>query len=298
MFLQKGDILKSMTGYSRITESTEDVTYSLELKGVNHKYFTASFALPSLFSSFEVRSLPIIREYVKRGSILVKADIRGDFESGLVKPDIALAKAYYEAMVSVKEELGIESDGINVSDIIGVRELFKMELNPQSEEHIWDGFKNVLRKALKSYNVSREIEGEKLKKYLTDYLNDFEELVRTMYSYEEANRERYREMIVEKIGKFSNVEIDRERLEQEVILMIQRSDIGEELSRLESHISRARELMNSSDPTGGELDFIFQEFSREMNTLSNKSKIHEVLNSVVKGKTLIKKLREQVQNIE
>ncbi len=290
--------MKSMTGYSRITESANGVTYSLELKGVNHKYFTASFALSPLFSSFEVRSLPVIREYVKRGSIFVKTDIQGDFESDLVKPDIALAKAYYKAIVSVKEELGIKSNGVNVSDIIGVRDLFKMELSPKIEERIWNGFENALKKALNFYNISREIEGEKLKKYLTDYLNDFETLVRTMHSYEEANRERYREMITEKIEKFSSVEIDRERLEQEVILMIQRSDIGEELSRLEGHISRARELMNSSDPTGGELDFIFQEFSREMNTLSNKSKIHEVLNSVVKGKTLIKKLREQVQNIE
>ncbi len=298
MFLQKGDILKSMTGYSRIAESTDGVTYSLELKGVNHKYFSASFSVPLLFSSFEIRSLPVIREYVKRGSIFIKADIRGDFESDLVKPDIALAKAYYEAMVSVKKELGIKSDSIKVSDIVGIRELFKMELNPQIEERIWNGFEIALRKALESYNISREIEGGKLKKYLTGYLNDLEELVKTMHSYEEANRERYKEMIIEKIEKFSEVEIDEQRLEQEVIFMIQRSDIGEELSRLESHISRVRELMNSSDSTGGELDFVFQELGREMNTLSNKSKIHEVLNLVVKGKTLIKKLREQVQNIE
>ncbi len=287
-----------MTGYSKILNSVDGITYSLEIKGVNHKYLNVSFSIPSLFSSFEVKSLPIIREYVKRGSISVKADIRGEFESDLVKPDLALAKAYYKAMNLVKEELGISTGEINVGDILNIRELFKMELDEKKEEDIWAGFEKSLRQALEEYNSSREIEGKKLYEYLFEYVNEMENLVKSMQKYEEENRRRYEELIRERLEKFPDVKIDEERLEQEVVIMIQRADIGEELSRLQAHILRAKDLMKSEDSIGSELDFVFQEFGREMNTLSNKSKIPEVLNLVVNGKTLIKKLREQAQNVE
>jgi len=290
--------LKSMTGYSRIVESVRGVTYSLELKSVNHKYLNVSFSLPSLFSSFEFKSLPIIREYVKRGSLLVKAEMRGDFESELVQPDLALAKAYYKAIIEIKKELNLNSSGVNIGDIMGVQDLFRTNLTPKLEKTIWEGFEQVLRKGLELYNRSRESEGEKLKEYLLGYLDDLENTVKKMHSYESANRDRYREIILERIGEFSDVEIDEQRLEQEIIFMIQRSDIGEELSRLKGHILRARELLNTNEAVGSELDFIFQELGREMNTLSNKSKIPEILNPVVKAKSIIKKLREQVQNAE
>jgi len=290
--------LRSMTGYSKILQSVNDISYSLEIKGVNHRYLNVSFSISSLFSSFEVKALPIVREYVKRGSVSIKADIRGEFESNLVKPDIALAKAYYKAMNSIKEELGISTGEINVGDILNIRELFKMELDEEREKTIWIGFEDTLRKALDEYNSTREIEGKKLYEYLKEYVDEMESLVKSMKAYEERNREKYEEIIRERLEKFSTVEVDRDRLEQEIVMMIQRADIGEELSRLDAHIIRARQLMESNEAVGGELDFVFQEFGREMNTLSNKSKIPEVLNLVVRGKTLIKKLREQVQNIE
>ncbi len=290
--------MRSMTGYSKILQSVNDISYSLEIKGVNHRYLNVSFSISSLFSSFEVKALPIVREYVKRGSVSIKADIRGEFESNLVKPDIALAKAYYKAMNSIKEELGISTGEINVGDILNIRELFKMELDEEREKTIWIGFEDTLRKALDEYNSTREIEGKKLYEYLKEYVDEMESLVKSMKAYEERNREKYEEIIRERLEKFSTVEVDRDRLEQEIVMMIQRADIGEELSRLDAHIIRARQLMESNEAVGGELDFVFQEFGREMNTLSNKSKIPEVLNLVVRGKTLIKKLREQVQNIE
>jgi uncharacterized protein (TIGR00255 family) len=296
--MQGGFFMKSMTGYAKILKSVEGVTYSLEIKGVNHKYLNVSFSIPSLFSSFEVKALPVIREYVKRGSLFVKVDIRGDFEADLVKPDIALAKAYYKAMNSVKEELGISSGEINVGDILNIRELFKMELDEEKEDFIWNGFEKTLRFALEEYNSSRGIEGKKLYDYIKEYVDEMENLVKSMKEYEEKNREKYEDLIMERLEKFSNIEIDRERLEQEIVMMIQRADIGEELSRLDAHILRAKELIESKEAMGSELDFVFQEFGREMNTLSNKSKIPEVLNLVVRGKTLVKKLREQVQNVE
>ena len=290
--------MRSMTGYSKILQSVNDISYSLEIKGVNHRYLNVSFSISSLFSSFEVKALPIVREYVKRGSVSIKADIRGEFESNLVKPDIALAKAYYKAMNSIKEELGISTGEINVGDILNIRELFKMELDEEREKTIWIGFEDTLRKALDEYNSTREIEGKKLYEYLKEYVDEMESLVKSMKAYEERNREKYEEIIRERLEKFSTVEVDRDRLEQEIVMMIQRADIGEELSRLDAHILRAKQLMELNEAVGGELDFVFQEFGREMNTLSNKSKIPEVLNLVVRGKTLIKKLREQVQNIE
>ncbi len=287
-----------MTGYSKIVKELDGIQFTLEVKGVNHKYLNLSFSLPALFSSFEVKAIPIVRHYVNRGSLLIKAEIGGDFEADLVQPDLALAKAYYKAIKSIKEELGLSSAEVSDESILGLKELFKMEIDEETEKKIWKGFENVLREALEKFNESRKTEGEKLKAYLEAYLNEFEELLKIVRKYEEKNRQRYEEMIRERIKSFSSVEIDKERFEQEVIMMIQRADISEELVRLESHLSRARNLMGSQEAVGSELDFVFQEFGREVNTLSNKSKVSEVLDCVVKAKTLVKKLREQVQNIE
>ncbi len=286
-----------MTGYSKITKEVDGIAFTLEVKGVNHKYLNLSFSIPPLFSSFEVKAAPIVRQYVSRGSVNVKADISGEFEADLVQADLALAKAYHKAMIAVKDELGLLGE-INAESILSMKELFRMRLSEAVEEKIWAGFEETLKEALEKYNRSRKIEGEKLRECLKGYVDEFERLVKAMESYEEKNRKRYEEIIREKIDKFSSLDIDRERMEQEVIMMIQRADISEELVRLKSHISRARRLMDSEEAVGGELDFVFQEFGREANTLSNKSKIPEVLEHVVAAKTLVKKLREQVQNIE
>lgn len=290
--------MKSMTGYARVIDTVKNTTYFLEIKSVNHKYLNISFSLPSLFSSFEHRALPVIRERVKRGSLLLKTDFHGDYESDLIRPDVDLAKAYYKAFMEIGKELNIDSADVGIREIFGFKELFRTELPGEKEEEIWEGFEKTLEKALEVYDESRKIEGEKLKAYLEEQLGRLGEIIETMHGYEEENRERYRQILTEGVKGLSNLEMDPERIEQEIILTIQRSDIGEELSRSRAHISRAGELMGSEGAIGSELDFLFQEMGREMNTLSNKSKIPEVLNLVVEGKTLIKRLREQVQNVE
>ncbi len=287
-----------MTGYARILDTVKGTTYFLEIKSVNHKYLNISFSLPPLFSSFEHRALPVVQEKVKRGSVLVKADFHGDYESDLIHPDVALAKAYFKAFMEIRKELNIDSEDVGIKEIFGFKELFKTELSPEKEQEISEGFEKALAKALEVYDKSREIEGEKLKEYLENQLERLDAIIETMHGYEEANRERYRQILLDGIKGFSSMEMDSERVEQEIVLMIQRSDIGEELSRSKAHISRARELINSLTSIGSELDFLFQELGREMNTLSNKSKISEVLGLVVEGKTLIKRLREQIQNVE
>ncbi len=290
--------VKSMTGYSKINENVNDVFYTIEMKGVNHKYLNVSFSLPYLFSAFEARSLPIIQSEIKRGSVSIKADIRGNFESNLVVPDLELAKSYFKAFKEIEREIGVELR-LDLGQLLEIKDIFKMSLDLETEDKIWEGFKNVLIEGLRNYNKSREIEGEKLKAYLEDKINALDEIMKKMNSYESQNREKYKEMLLQSLkDNFSEIQVDPERIEQEVIMTIQRADIGEEISRVFAHISRARELMRSSEDVGSELDFIFQEISREINTLSAKSKIPEVLNLVVESKTIVKKLREQIQNIE
>jgi uncharacterized protein (TIGR00255 family) len=287
-----------MTGYSKVNKNINDVFYTVEIKGVNHKYLNISFFLPYLFSSFEARSLPIVQSEIKRGSISIKIDIRGNFESGLVMPDLELAKSYFKAFKEIEREIGVELR-LDLGQLLEIKDIFKMSLDIQTEEKIWEGFQTVLVEAIENYNKSREIEGEKLRVYLEDQMNSLDEIMKKMNTYESQNREKYKEMILQGLkDNFSEIQMDPQRIEQEVIMTIQRADIGEEISRVFVHMSRARELMKLKTDIGSELDFIFQEIGREINTLSAKSKIPEVLSLVVESKTIVKKLREQVQNIE
>jgi uncharacterized protein (TIGR00255 family) len=287
-----------MTGYSKVNKNINDVFYTVEIKGVNHKYLNISFFLPYLFSSFEARSLPIVQSEIKRGSISIKIDIRGNFESGLVIPDLELAKSYFKAFKEIEREIGVELR-LDLGQLLEIKDIFKMSLDIQTEEKIWEGFQTVLVEAIENYNKSREIEGEKLRVYLEDQMNSLDEIMKKMNTYESQNREKYKEMILQGLkDNFSEIQMDPQRIEQEVIMTIQRADIGEEISRVFVHMSRARELMKLKTDIGSELDFIFQEIGREINTLSAKSKIPEVLSLVVESKTIVKKLREQVQNIE
>lgn len=287
-----------MTGYSKINENINGVFYRIEIKGVNHKYLNISFYLPYLFSSFEPRALPLIQSEVKRGSVSIKVDIRGNFESTLVSPDLELARSYFKAFKEIEREIGVELR-LDLGQLLEIKDIFKMELDIQTEEKIWEGFQEVMKKALDNYNKSREIEGTKISLYLEEQLAKLDEIMKNMNTYESENRNKYKEMIDESLkNNFSEIQMDPQRIEQEVIMTIQRADIGEEISRVFAHISRTHQIMKSDNDVGSELDFIFQEIGREVNTLSVKSKIPEVLNLVVEAKTTVKKLREQIQNVE
>lgn len=287
-----------MTGYAKISENLNGNLYIVEVKGVNHKFINISFFIPYLFSAFEQRALPIIQSKVKRGSVSVKVDIMGDFEKDLIMPDLQLAKSYFKAFKKIEEEIGVELK-LDLGQLLEIKDIFKMSLDPHTEEKIWNDFSQVLLKSLENYNKSREIEGEKLRVFFDENVNSLEDITKEMQNHESKNREKYKEILLQNLQEhFSDIKMDPERIEQEVVMTIQRSDIGEEISRIFAHISRAKELMNSDQDIGSELDFIFQEISREVNTLSVKSKIPEVLNLVVRAKTIVKKLREQVQNIE
>lgn len=287
-----------MTGYSKVNKNINDVFYTVEMKGVNHKYLNISFFIPYLFSAFEARSLPIVQSEIKRGSVSIKVDIRGDFESNLVIPDLELAKSYFKAFKEIEREIGVELR-LDLGQLLEIKDIFKMSLDIQTEEKIWEGFQSVLIESINNYNKSREIEGEKLRTYLEDQVNNLDDIMKKMNTYESQNREKYKEMILQSLkDNFSEIQMDPQRIEQEVVMTIQRADIGEEISRVFAHMSRARDLMKSNADVGSELDFIFQEIGREINTLSAKSKIPEILNLIVESKTIVKKLREQVQNIE
>ncbi len=287
-----------MTGYAKVSKNLNGNLYTVEIKSVNHKFINISFLIPYLFSAFEQRSLPLIQSKVKRGNIFIKADIKGEFERDLIVPDLELAKSYFKAFKEIEKEIGVQLR-LDLGQLLEIKDIFKMSLDTQKEDQIWNDFSQILSEALENYDKSRTVEGEKLKSYFEDQINTLEEIVKEMESYESENREKYKEMLLQSLrDNFSEIKMDPERIEQEVVMIIQRSDIGEEISRIFAHISRAKELMNSDQDVGSELDFVFQEISREVNTLSVKSKIPEVLNLVVKAKTIVKKLREQVQNIE
>ncbi len=226
-----------MTGYSKVNKNINDVFYTVEMKGVNHKYLNISFFLPYLFSSFEARSLPIVQSEIKRGSISIKIDIRGNFESSLVIPDLELAKSYFKAFKEIEREIGVELR-LDLGQLLEIKDIFKMSLDIQTEDKIWEGFQTVLTEAIENYNKSREAEGEKLRVYLEDQMVSLDEIMKKMNTYESQNREKYKEMILQSLkDNFSEIQMDPQRIEQEVIMTIQRR---RNIEGIRSHVQGSR----------------------------------------------------------
>ena len=290
--------MRSMTGYARRVETIDGVEISVEVKTLNSKYLSPGFSLPGYMSGCEVRFNEVLGEYIKRGKVTVKVYLRF-IEPPRIEVDFASAQAYYDALEELSSRLGIP-EPVKIEDILRFKEVLRFELSEEEVEKVCRSVEVVLRKTLEDLVKEKEIEGEKLKKALSDILDGIEEELSSIEKMAGEMIEHYARILRENVEKIipEGVEIDENVLETEIAVLAERSDIREEIDRLKSHILRSRELLNEEPPVGPNLDFLAQEMLREFNTILSKSRIKEITESALNGKVLVNSFREQVQNVE
>lgn len=285
---------RSMTGFGQADRNG----YHIEIKGVNHRYRDIRVRIPKDLSAFEIPSRDLVQEYVTRGKVeinITRGGTPGVQERLAV--NWALARLYSEDLGRMALEFGGE---VTFRDILALPGI--LEESARNVEDLWPLLREGIIEALTSFTAAKTEEGGRLK---ADISKRLESLVRMHGDMNQAAqgmadifRERLQSRLQELLGDKAD-RVDETRLEQEIALMADRSDITEELVRLHSHITSFKGIIDAPDPSiGRRLDFMLQEINREFNTIGSKSQIITLSHIVIGAKAEVEKIREQVQNIE
>jgi len=283
-----------MTAFSRIDVNSEFGSLIFELKSVNHRFIEINFKIPELFKKLELQMRDLLKEALVRGKVECSIIINENTVLSETKIDQAQLEKYLDLMQKVKSKVG-EPDKISITDVLNLPRVVNQKPIESSglEKSCLEGFKETIKK-LKEF---REIEGKKLKKDITEKIKfievHLESLEKELPRLLDLNRKRLEKRISDLA-----VQIDRDRLDQEMVLLANRSDIDEEIVRLRSHSSEVIRLLNTDNAIGRKLDFLMQEMNREANTIGSKSLSEFTSKVAIELKVLIEQIREQVQNIE
>ncbi len=283
-----------MTAFSRIDVNSEFGSLIFELKSVNHRFIEINFKIPELFKKLELQMRDLLKEALVRGKVECSIIINENTVLSETKIDQAQLEKYLDLMQKVKSKVG-EPDKISITDVLNLPGVLNQKPVESSglEKFCLEGFKETIKKL----NEFREIEGKKLKKDITEKIKfievHLESLEKELPRLLDLNRKRLEKRISDLA-----VQIDRDRLDQEMVLLANRSDIDEEIVRLRSHSSEVIRLLDTDNAIGRKLDFLMQEMNREANTIGSKSLSEFTSKVAIELKVLIEQIREQVQNIE
>lgn len=289
-----------MTGYGRGEQTQEGYKISAEVSTVNRRQAEVNVYLPRELEPLEARVRTEINKKVARGRVTTRITLHaGETVVGGARVNAGLAKAYARELKKLAVELKISGD-LTLETLVRAPGIFQADNALDDADHFWPAIEAAVQKALDACVKMRAREGSHLQKDLKLRIATMRKSVAKVQKEAPAMVERYREQLRERIknaGLPLPAEED-ERLQKEIVYFADRSDITEELTRLESHFKQFDECSRSEEPVGRTLDFLAQEMNREVNTIGSKASDSNIVREVVLLKTELEKFREQVQNVE
>lgn len=288
-----------MTGYGRGESERSGAKVSVEINSVNRRQSDIVINLPRDLSVLEPRVRQIVAERVVRGrtNVVISFDPGGSPPRNLAL-DRELARSYHADMRALQEELSVPGE-INISMILQAPGVMRFSEDGIEPNEVWPTIEEALVPALDELIRMREREGKHLAKDLIQRLKIVRQSLKEVRKLHPGVTEKYRETLLERIEKAGfDLEPNDDRLMKEVAFFADRSDVSEELTRLESHLAQFAHHLRRDEPVGRTLEFITQEISRELNTLGAKAGDAEISRHVVACKAEVEKIREQIQNLE
>lgn len=291
-------MLRSMTGFGHCEYTENDITFTVEMKTVNHRYIDIFLRMPKQLSPFEDRVRSLVNSRIQRGKIDIY--ITYDNKSSQAQEvilDEHLAKAYCDALKKIAEGLGLRDD-ISASALARFPDILKVE-KKDTDDSIGEILEKAMNLALDELLEMRAKEGEKLKESLLANLTAIEAFTERIEQKAPYVVKEYKEKLESRLSELIDIQrVDEARIAAEVAIFADKCSVDEELVRLRSHIRQMREMLNEGSPVGKKADFLIQEMNREVNTIGSKASDLEITRNVVELKSEIEKLREQIQNIE
>ena len=292
-------MIKSMTGFGRCEISEGDRKFTVEMKGVNHRYLDMSIRMPKKLNFFETAIRTEIKKRIQRGKVDIFISYE-DLSDGQVslKYNESLAAEYLEYFKQMEEKFGIEND-VRVSALSRYPEIFTMEEGSEDTDELWKGLKKALDGAVDGFVTTRTAEGEHLREDILAKLDGILEMVAFIEERSPIIMKDYRERLENKVKELlEDKQIDDARIATEVTIFADKICVDEETVRLRSHIKATKDALEAGGSIGRKLDFIAQEMNREANTILSKANDLEISDTGINLKTDIEKVREQIQNIE
>jgi uncharacterized protein (TIGR00255 family) len=293
--------MKSMTGYGRGDASQDGFKITVELSSVNRKQSEIFVNLPREMEMLEAPIRDLINRYIARGRLTVRVGLHAGAskQSARMHLNIPLAKAYARELAKLSKQLNLPGP-VTLDHLARAPGVFQTDEQIAEEEDFWPAVEKALKKALDAMVKMRKREGEHLRHDLAQRINHMRKAAAKIQKNAPGVAERYRKQLVERI-KTAGLEApgtDDDRLLKEVVYFADRSDISEELTRLQSHFKQFDDCYNSREPVGRMLDFLAQEMNREVNTIGSKANDSLISREVVTLKAELEKFREQAQNVE
>ncbi len=290
-------MLHSMTGYGRAELTYKDKVILIEVKSLNGKQFDLRLNIPSYLKPFEVDMRNKLNETLFRGSIECSVSIKSNGVAKPVSINTALAKSYYQPIVALANELGIEKENL-LSTLLKLPDVVSSTSEVITDEE-WLAIAGVLASAIDQLIAHRIEEGKSIEKDLLERVAAIEAQQASIAVHEPNRRNKIKEGLVKLLEQYVGADkYDNNRLEQELIYYIEKIDISEEKVRLTNHCNYFKEVLKEKDPSKGKkLSFILQEMGREINTTGSKANDIEIQKSVILMKDELEKAKEQILNV-
>lgn len=293
-------MIKSMTAYAKAEVNEKELEIGVEIRSYNSRFLDCNLKVPHGYSRLEEKIKTLIGRRVSRGRVEVKLQVRDESEEGCAfQINEPRARAYVDALMTLKDKFGLEnSPTLELMTAAGGM-IVPVDMEIDMDRH-WGVIEKCFSIALDDLNNMRQTEGDYLKKDFFSRLDYIESVVKTIEAESDGLLDIYRNRLKERVEALANglVEIDEGRIAQEAVLLADRSDISEEITRAKSHIAQFRAIIDAEEPGGRKLNFLLQELNREFNTMGAKTGKAMVSHLIVTVKSELEKLREQVQNVE
>ena len=291
-------MIKSMTGYGKSNIAQNSREYQVEIKSINHRYSDINIKMPRTISYLEEDVKKEILKQITRGKVDVFITYYNNSKEGNeVKINTEIAKLYISELRNLAQSEDIQAN-IEVTDIAKFPDVLSIKSN-NDDETIKIELIDAVNQAVDSLIKMRKAEGEKIAEDLNNRLNIVENKVYQISELSTGLIDEYVVKLENRIKEILKTEsVDQTRLAQEVVIYADKCSVEEEITRLKSHLSQFKNLLNSEQAIGKKLDFLIQEMNRETNTIGSKANNLEITNYVVDVKTELENIREQIQNIE
>jgi len=289
--------MKSMTGFASSEISDKEGKITIEARSENHRFLDIKFQIPEHLNSLETDFMELAKKQVSRGKVKLSINIEGN-KNRVIKFNNDAGKKYFASLKEFNRDLGIK-DEISLNHILMFKELYNGETKKTISKTSFNNIKKALNDTLRKLDRSKTAEGNKLKLDLLKRIKNCTKLITNIRKKRNNFAKEASKKLKERIENLlEDTNIDEARLYQEVAILTERSDITEELVRLDAHIDKFIETTGSKLPVGKELDFLIQEMNRESGTIAAKSKDANISHYIISLRSELEKMREQIQNIE
>ena len=287
-----------MTGFGRGVTATNNYQLTVEVRSVNHRFLEIQTKFPKDWLEAEVAAKKILSQYALRG----KLDVIVNYKYfGNEEMTIQINWPLIEALKATKEQLknAIQIDHEwTMQDLFAFDGVFSFEKQQFPSEELVEVVQKAVKEAAEKMTDMRMQEGKQLKEAIICYNKQLKEFVSRIRKLSSDTVSKYREKLMERIRDIAQSHFVEDRIVTEVAIFAEKLDISEELDRLDSHFKQVEGTLEETGTIGRKLDFLMQEMHREINTIGSKNQNAEISMLVVEAKTVLEKMREQVQNIE